>query len=558
LYYDNAPSIVVLIAVVGLISMSTLAETFLADLGSDGESGSDDEQQHNEASDTEAAASTTANGGDSDDEHQSMALAPEEEDYANAISSSTTATATTTGMHDSDDVAVVSMLKYTDVSQVTKLLNSPSLQLHLAEIQRYMNMNRTRQDIKGTFEEDDEYRLIVESNRIVMEIGDEINAIHKFIRDHYAPKFPELEQLVPNPMDYARIVQRIGNETDLTRVELTDLLPAANLMVLQLTASSTSGRALSDDEIAIVLKACDAAIKHEESRNQILEYVESRMSFVAPNLSAIVGSAIAARLVGIAGGLNALSRMPASNIQVLGIKRKTLAGFSTATMVRHVGFLNDCDIVKKSPPSLKTKACRLVATKCTLAARADCYGESIEADIGQKLRQEIEKRIEKLQEPQLAKQIKALPAPDDAPRKKRGGRRMRKQRERYAVTELRKHENRMAFGEPEEELGLEGKGLGMIGHSNKVRITVSDRKVSKKLAADRAKSGTSTNARSGGSGLATSLAFTPVQGFELEDPSAARKRVEEANKRYFSSTGTFTQVGAAKDKPSNPTDRIIL
>lgn len=49
---------------------------------------------------------------------------------------------------------------------------------------------------------------------------------------------------------------------------------------------------------------------------QILQFVESRMSSIAPNLSLIVGSEIAARLMGLAGGLHALSKMPACNIQV--------------------------------------------------------------------------------------------------------------------------------------------------------------------------------------------------------------------------------------------------
>ena len=43
--------------------------------------------------------------------------------------------------------------------------------------------------------------------------------------------------------------------------------------------------------------------------------------------------------------------------------------------------------------------------------------------------------------------MKALPAPIEAPRKRRGGKRVRKQKERLAQSELRKQYNRMAFGE---------------------------------------------------------------------------------------------------------------
>ena len=39
------------------------------------------------------------------------------------------------------------------------------------------------------------------------------------------PKFPELESLVHHPMDYARVVQKIGNEMDMTLIDLEDILP---------------------------------------------------------------------------------------------------------------------------------------------------------------------------------------------------------------------------------------------------------------------------------------------------------------------------------------------
>lgn len=43
------------------------------------------------------------------------------------------------------------------------------------------------------------------------------------------------------------------------------------------------------------------------------------MSFIAPNLSAIVGSDIAAKLMTAAGGITTLSKMPSCNLQVMNI-----------------------------------------------------------------------------------------------------------------------------------------------------------------------------------------------------------------------------------------------
>jgi len=37
---------------------------------------------------------------------------------------------------------------------------------------------------------------------------------------------------VHHPVDYARVVSRIGNEMDLTLVDLDDILPAATVMVV--------------------------------------------------------------------------------------------------------------------------------------------------------------------------------------------------------------------------------------------------------------------------------------------------------------------------------------
>jgi U4/U6 small nuclear ribonucleoprotein PRP31 len=46
---------------------------------------------------------------------------------------------------------------------------------------------------------------------------------------------------VQHPIDYARVVQRIGNEMDLTTIDLEDLLPAASVMVVTVTATTTAG-----------------------------------------------------------------------------------------------------------------------------------------------------------------------------------------------------------------------------------------------------------------------------------------------------------------------------
>ena len=310
-------------------------------------------------------------------------------------------------------------------------------------------------------------QLIVECNTLTVEVDDEIVAVHAFIRDRYRAKFPELESLVLHPIDYARVVRAIKNEMDTTEVDLDGVLPSATIMVVSVTGSTTNGQPLSEEVLARTLEACDRALALDEAKQRMLRFVESRMAFIAPNLSAVVGTQVAAQLMGTAGGLAILSRMPACNVQVLGAKRKALGGMSSASAARagelHAGFVYACDLVQQTPPAMRMRVCRLVGAKCTLMARLDAYGEDPAGAAGLRMRAEMRAKIEKWQEPPPAKIIKPLPVPDLEPKKRRGGRRLRKQKERYGQTDMRKAANRLNFNQPEEETGLEGVGLGVLG-----------------------------------------------------------------------------------------------
>ncbi|XP_010510964.1 PREDICTED: U4/U6 small nuclear ribonucleoprotein Prp31 isoform X3 [Camelina sativa] len=443
------------------------------------------------------------------------------------------------------DMADLETLNYDDLDIVSKLQKS----------QRYIDIMQKVEEAlakdsdgaeKGTVLEDDpEYKLIVDCNQLSVDIENEIAIVHNFIRDKYKLKFQELESLVHHPIDYARVVKKIGNETDITLVDLGDLLPSAIIMGISVTSLTTKGSPLPEDVLQKVLGACDRALDLDSARKKVLDFVESKMGSIAPNLSAIVGSAVAAKLVGTAGGVSALAKMPACNVQVLGHKRKNLAGFSSTSQSR-VGYLEQTEILQSTPPGLRARASRLVAAKSTLAARVDATRGDMAGINGRALREEIRKKIEKWQEPPPARQPKPLPVPDSEPKKRRGGRRLRKMKERYAVTDMRKMANRMRFGTPEESslgAGL-GEGYGMLGQAGSNRLRVSsvpsklklNAKVAKKLKERQYTGGATT------SGLTSSLAFTPVQGIELCNPQQALGLGSGTQSTYFSESGTFSKL----------------
>lgn len=457
------------------------------------------------------------------------------------------------GEEERDDFAQdLEALSTKDITKIAKLYNSRNFQETLRNVSE---LKKTQiANISGPIEQHPEYKLIVTSNKLAVDVDNEITVIHKFIRDIYAAKFPELESLVHNPIDYAKVVKLLGNDMDLTNIDLTSILPPATVMVVTVTSTTTSGQKLSEEDLKAALDACDMMLNLDQAKRELLSYVEARMNFIAPNLTHIVGSGIAAKLMGAAGGLASLAKMPACNILSLGGSKKNLAGFSTSNLT-HNGFIYSCDILQTTPPDLRKKTARTIAGKCALAARVDSCHESRGGTVGAQFLDLIHKRVDKLQEAPNAKQARALPVPLEAPKRKRGGKRARKMKEKYAVTEYRKMQNRMTFGtQAEEETGFmdETKGMGMMNGTGKIRALTADSrsKLSVKKTAETPVKSYGGGASSAVSGLASSVVFTPVKGFEINNPNMTtqEEKVRLANEKYFSSMGGFLKVGKKGDE----------
>jgi nucleolar protein 56 len=64
-------------------------------------------------------------------------------------------------------------------------------------------------------------------------------------------------------------------------------------------------------------------------RKQLYAYLEEKMATVAPNLSALIGETVAARLIQKAGSLTSLAKCPASTVQILGAEKALFRALKT-------------------------------------------------------------------------------------------------------------------------------------------------------------------------------------------------------------------------------------
>lgn len=79
-----------------------------------------------------------------------------------------------------------------------------TLETVLEKINFYKNQpDATRNEHVGNVEEHPEYHLLTQANSLSTSIDNEVVVVHKWVRDHYSVRFPELETLVTNPLEYA-------------------------------------------------------------------------------------------------------------------------------------------------------------------------------------------------------------------------------------------------------------------------------------------------------------------------------------------------------------------
>lgn len=321
-----------------------------------------------------------------------------------------------------------------------------------------------------------EYNIVTQSLTAITTIDENIQALHTELKKAFYPGFPELETLVFQPLDYARVVRLTATMNDLSKVDLRSVLPSATVISIHLAFSATAGHPLTSEKLNLVNSLCDALSKLDEWRTTLLAFVEGRAAHMAPNLVAIVGGAVAARLMALAGGLEALAKMPSGYAKLLGKRNAPLQGTSSATTRLHEGVMFTCPLVMALPKSIRSKAGEVLSGKACLAARVDACRSKADDSMGRAWRKKLEEKYEKWLEPSQARTLKPLAKPGKAAQKHRGGRRARNQKDSLAVTNVRKLANRVKFGEEEVMVGndLEQEGLGMLGaeDSGQIRVRV--------------------------------------------------------------------------------------
>lgn len=240
--------------------------------------------------------------------------------------------------------------------------------------------------------------MIVQAIGLLDELDKESNNYVMRCKEMYGWHFPELSKVVSDSMTYVQIVKRIAIRENAAKMDLSDLLPDELIAQVKDAAIVSLGTELTPEDIEMVHSLCDQVIDVAESRNTLHEYLVKRMVAVAPNLTALVGEILGARLIARAGTLVNLAKHPASTVQILGAEKALFRALKTRHATPKYGLLYHASLVGQAGPTIKGKISRMLAAKSSLSIRLDALGdEDADNEMGIRARAYLEERLRQLE-----------------------------------------------------------------------------------------------------------------------------------------------------------------
>lgn len=202
------------------------------------------------------------------------------------------------------------------------------------------------------------------------------NLLDERLHEWYGIYFPELQDLAAG-VAYARLVHSYGDREGILAelgIELESM--GADLLPEDLDAVR---------DLAGNLCGIYGSMETTET------YIERAVSETAPNLCALLGATLSARLIGLAGGLVRLASLPSSTLQLLGAEKAMFRHLRTGRNPPKHGVIYQYPGLRKAPYWQRGNIARALAGKALIAAKVDAYGGEF---CGDRLAEELAARIE--------------------------------------------------------------------------------------------------------------------------------------------------------------------
>mmetsp|Transcript_20981 Transcript_20981/g.32276 ORF Transcript_20981/g.32276 Transcript_20981/m.32276 type:complete len:541 (+) Transcript_20981:165-1787(+) len=285
--------------------------------------------------------------------------------------------------------------------------------------------------------------MIIQSIALLDQMDKDLNTFAMRVKEWYSWHFPELKDIVKDSYMFARCAAFIqdkgslfvstgesseengGDKDDGNKLDgLKEIVGEDDMAAAIVAAAKTSmGMDCSSIDMVNIINFTQRMVKLAEYRKQLSLYLTEKMNVVAPNLSALIGDTVGARLISKAGSLTNLAKAPASTVQILGAEKALFRALKTKGNTPKYGLIYHSTFIGRAEAKNKGRISRYLANKCSIATRIDSFSDEPNRLYGEKLRDQVEERLKFYETgaaprknldvmEEIAKQIKAS-KPDD-------------------------------------------------------------------------------------------------------------------------------------------------
>jgi nucleolar protein 56 len=259
---------------------------------------------------------------------------------------------------------------------------------------RNVSLELAKLRIKGAVEKRD--LIVAQGIQTLDDLDRTVNLFMGRLREWYGVYFPELDRLIEKHETYARLAVNLGYRENYTAEGLEkENVPKERAQLVAKAAESSMGADIAEADLQQIQALAKSVLEFYELRKNMENYVDRVMEELAPNVRAVAGALLGARLIAIAGSLRNLAMRPASTIQVLGAEKALFRSLKTGARPPKHGLIFQHTLLHDAKRWQRGKIARVIAGKLAIAARADAFGGRY---IGDDLKAEVNKRLEEIRE----------------------------------------------------------------------------------------------------------------------------------------------------------------
>jgi nucleolar protein 58 len=213
--------------------------------------------------------------------------------------------------------------------------------------------------------------MIVQAIALLDDLDKELNTYAMRVKEWYGWHFPEMAKILNDNLAYAKVVLKMGMRTNWESCDLAEILPEEIETAVKSAADRSMGTEITQEDLDNIQLLAEQVISFTEYRQQLASYLSARMTAIAPNLTALVGELVGARLIAHAGSLMNLSKSPASTIQILGAEKALFRALKTKHDTPKYGLIYHASLIGQASGRNKGKMARVLAAKAAIGLRVD-------------------------------------------------------------------------------------------------------------------------------------------------------------------------------------------